>query len=242
MQKTCKKKNKNKKTSKHLSATNMQTQMQKIMKKNAASGCAFFCIFFGGLRSSKTKKTAKTRGTCKTQCGKKKKNEKHAKKHAKKSAEKMQLLELCIFAFLVGPPVRTAKSHKNCKNSRNMQKQCKKHAKKMPKKSDKHANSGTVHVLQKKQISRSCMFFACICCRGFWGCTFWVHCFCICFAFLSSFRPRISCFLLHNCNKSAAKCCDNVFFLVEFTSGTHTIICANYQSYPKRACFTRTSS
>ena len=215
---------------------------KKSWKKMQLLAVPFFAFFLGASGLQKLKKLQKLEEHAKHNAEKKKKNEKHAKKHAKKSAEKMQLLELCIFAFLVGPPVRTAKSHKNCKNSRNMQKQCKKHAKKMPKKSDKHANSGTVHVLQKKQISRSCMFFACICCRGFWGCTFWVHCFCICFAFLSSFRPRISCFLLHNCNKSAAKCCDNVFFLVEFTSGTHTIICANYQSYPKRACFTRTSS
>ena len=134
---------------------------------------------------------------------------KHAKTNAKKKhAEKMQLLELCIFLLFLGGASGLQKLKKLQKleeHAKNMRKKCKKN--------DKHANSGTVHVLQKNTFLEVAWFLACICCRGFWGCTFWVHCFCICFAFESSFRPRISCFLLHNCNKSAAKCCVNMIFL-----------------------------
>ena len=108
-----------------------QTKKQKNVKKNANSGIVHFCIFWEGLRSSKVQKLARTRGKC------------------KKNVKKMQILELCIFAFLGGPPV--FKSSKNCKNSRKMQNKQTNNAK-------KNANSGTVHVLQKNKFPEVAYF------------------------------------------------------------------------------------
>ena len=150
-------------------AKNMQAKMQlkkkqtkkqkKCEKKCKFWNCAFL-HFWEGLRSSKVQKLARTRGKC------------------KKNVKKMQILELCIFAFLGGPPV--FKSSKNCKNSRKMQNKQTNNAKKMQilelcmfcKKTN----------FQKLHIFRifDCICFAFFCFflgRGFWGCTFWLHCF-----------------------------------------------------------------